>query len=530
MHIQMSAMSIVNTGKILPHRTLVITALVMAAVVVGFATPATAESAFPPIMPAQYIGPSDEMPDESKSVLPLLKQIRNGTSTENLICRDQMTLVQGISSRLACVYSDTAHILEQRGWTILRHATVDATSDQNQDVDSTQTATCGGIYDPIPPSIVDANNSFAIDFYRQVSASDAGKNIFFSPASMYVAFSALYEGAREDTALQIEDVFGFESETQKRHDSTSKLLSSLNQDDPCITLDMANALWLAERYDVYDSYADILRDTYLAHLESVSFEGDKPGVKRINQWVSENTNGKIEKALRPERVSSNTHSILTNTIYFKGDWFVPFPEENTEERDFWTGKNKVQADLMKMENPLGLDYLSTDDVQVLRLPYEGDRLSMLVILPTDEGGIRNLEGLLSAELITEWRNSLQQDTVKVTFPKFEMKTGYILNMPLAAMGMPDVFNSGLANLKGIVDIRTLPGNLYVLEAGQVAYVNVNEEGTEAAAFTYEILVPISVGPHVTYFVADHPFIFLIQDNQSGMILFMGKLVNPTIVN
>ena len=381
----------------------------------------------------------------------------------------------------------------------------------------------------ILPETYDANNTFAVEFYRQLSSDDelAGKNLFLSPVSIYVAFSVLYEGAKGNTAAQIEDVFGFDPDQEARHGNIDMMLSSLNRDDPHATLDMANALWISEQYKLYDSYVDTARDVYLAHVENVSFTDSKDGVKKINQWASDNTNEKIPKVIGPNDVNDMTLAVINNAIYFKGTWLAQFPEEHTEKGDFWTGTDSVRADFMDMGGPAAFNYTSSDGAEVLQLPYKGDRLSMLVILPYDRDGIGDLEDSLSADVIRKWQDGLQETEIQVSIPKLEMKTKYLLNGSLKNMGMPDAFHKKDAKFGGMADISTLPGNIYVSKAIHDAYVKVNEEGTEAAAVTTIIVAIDEAVPQPQAFIADHPFIFLIQDDESGAILFMGRVSDPT---
>ena len=452
-----------------------------------------------------------------------LEQLRAGTPTDGILCHGGKVLVQG-SGRPACVSQPTADKLQQRGWIpAMQSAAGRADPVQGRDPDAG--------YPAMPPEISDANNSFAVDFYRQVSSSDrhAGKNLFFSPTSMHVAFSALYEGAREDTAAQMEDVFGFDPDMQARHDAMGRLLASLNRDDPHATLDMANALWVAKQYGLYESYTDTLRGVYLAHVENVAFTDPEDGVKKVNQWASDSTNERIKKILMPGDVDDLTLAVITNAIYFKGTWLVQFPEDRTAEDDFWTGTDYVRADFMRRGEPGPFSYAQSDGAQVLRLPYKGDRLSMLVVLPDDRDGIKDLEDSLSADMVRKWQDGLRNAKVVVSIPKFEMKTNYDLAGSLARMGMPDAFSEGAANLTGVANVMSLPGNIYVSKAAQDAYVKVNEEGTEAAAVTTIVATTDSKPPPPPRFVADHPFIFLIQDDESGAILFMGKVTDPTIV-
>ena len=372
----------------------------------------------------------------------------------------------------------------------------------------------------IPDAIAAANNGFAVDFYREVSAKDG--NIFFSPTSMFVAFSALYEGARENTADQMRQVFGFEPDLQARYNATARLMSSVNRDDPNATLEMANALWPALQFVPSDSYVDAVRSVYLADVERVDFTGG--GVDRINSWASEKTHGKIEEVLTPDAVDASTFLVITNSIYFNGSWTVPFPEEDTVNHDFWKRPSEsVKTDFMRVQDRF--DYASLDGAQIIRMPYVGDRLSMLVILPNDRDGIGSLESGVSAGQMAQWKQSMQSHEVSVFMPKFTMETSYSLPAYLSSLGMVDVFDDSLADLSGIAPVE--PNGLYVSEAIHKAYVDVNEVGTEAAAITAMVLAYTSSQPPPPMFIANHPFIFIIQDDESGAILFMGRLSDPT---
>lgn len=372
-----------------------------------------------------------------------------------------------------------------------------------------------GLRAAIPPEIVAASNGFAVELYRQVSNEDG--NVFFSPISAYAAFSIIGEGARGETASQLQNAFGFEPDEELRHNHTAAMISSLNQRDPHATLKMANSLWLAEWFEPHHSYVNVISDTYQADVSRLDFlEG---GVDRINEWAAEETQGKIQKVLEPGALDVSTASVMLNAIYFKGTWEEQFPTENTYESDFWNGTQEVKANFMRLES--WFDYARLDGVQVLRMPYEGDRLSMLVVLPTDRDGIELLEEAITPKQIGQWRDILYGTKVTVSMPKFEMRTHYDLIGPLNDLGVVDVFDRAAADLTGIADIAE---NLYVNQAIQDAYILVNEEGTEAAAVTTGVVVPTSAPE---WFMADHPFIFLIQDDESGTILFMGRVSNPS---
>ena len=418
------------------------------------------------------------------------------------------------------MYENTAKKLESRGWEIVSLYKADIIDEMP---DSQDRSTIPKDDPPtqanftIPHNIATANNDFAVNFYRQISDND--ENLFFSPSSMYVVFSVLYEGAREDTARQIQDVFGFESVADTRHNHTARTMESLNQDDPYATLTMANALWLADWFSPYESYLDLARGTYLADIVPVDFTGD--GVEKINMWASDNTNQKIKRVIGSGDVDRLTAMVITNAIYFKGTWVTQFPTEATQESDFWTNSTEnVDADFMHVTGVF--NYTKHDDVQVIKLPYKGDRLSMLVALPKDLDGIAALEESISPGMISQWKQNMYDAEIVVSMPKFTMMTKYPLNEPLKNLGMIDVFHESHANLLSIADTSDI-GNLYVGKATQDAFIDVNEEGTEAAAVS-TLSTVTSLPPD---FTANHPFLFIIQDDQSGTILFMGRLSNPT---
>ena len=375
----------------------------------------------------------------------------------------------------------------------------------------------------VPPQIAESVNEFAFDFYRNVSEAD--ENVFFSPVSVYVAFSVLYEGARGQTAEQMLDVFGFEPDDEERHAASANMMAALNAEDPHAILEMANALWIADWFTPYELYLDIARQTYLATVETVDFAGEgKPGVKKVNEWAAEKTRDKIKKVLFDRDVNDLTAAVITNAVYFKGTWLVQFPEEDTKEGQFWKGgEDGISADFMHVTD--NFDYADTGHAQILRLPYEGDRLSMLAVLPRETGGLEKLE--LSAGTVSEYVEMLEPQDVLVSLPKFETRTNYDLKKSLKEMGMPDAFDKKLADLSGLADLALLLGNLYVEKATHDAYVKVTEEGTEAAAVTTIVVAIESELPPIPHFNADRPFLFIIYDEQSSLILFMGKISDPT---
>ena len=377
----------------------------------------------------------------------------------------------------------------------------------------------------IPPEAASSNNAFATDMYRQIAADSAHKdrNVFFSPFSLYTAASIVYEGAHGETASQIERVFGFEPDDNIRHEIMSNASSSINRHDPHATLVTANALWLDRGFDPYQEYVDIVRGVYRADIDRLDFANDaENSAERINAWAGDKTQGKITRAVTLRDVEQAA-SVSSNAIYFKGTWTTQFDPADTHRGAFWrTDASKAEVDFMR--NTAFFNYAESDLMQVLQMPYEGGRLSMLVFLPSERDGIRGLEDAISAQRIKTWTEGMSPLEVTVLMPKFEMETYYQLNGYLARLGMSHAFDPVLANFSGKVDLTKIPGNLYVSSASQSAFVKVNEEGTEAAAVSAFVDRIISEPPE---FIADHPFVFAIQDDASGAILFMGRMLDPT---
>ena len=409
-------------------------------------------------------------------------------------------------SKNVCVYLSTFQKLIERGWALDVHT---------HPFGYTEPSTAD-----IPPldisdstNIVSANNQFAIDFYSQV-VSDKQENVFFSPWSISTAFAIAYEGARGSTADEMSDAFGFVKDDDERRNSFAAIHEDLNQKNAKYKLNIANALWLAPDFEPFPEYVNTAKTYYDSEVASVNLIGN--GVDIINDWVKTKTEGKIEELLLPGSLTVNTRMVITNAIYFNGTWVMPFDDRYTSEQDFVINSQKtVKAPLMSQDS--FFNYTDAENLQILELPYEGDRLSMLILLPKKMDGIKSLEESLSAQKISQWNDDLFERRLQVQIPKFVMETDYDLIPGLREMGINDAF--GPADFSGISN-----SGLYIVKAIHKAFVDVNEKGTEAAAAT-GIVMDESAPPS---FRADHPFVFIIQDKETGNILFIGKVVDPTI--
>ena len=378
-------------------------------------------------------------------------------------------------------------------------------------------------------AVVAADNRFAYDMYLQLIRDPRYKdgNLFFSPFSISSAFAIAYEGARSKTADQIGSVFHYPAETQQLRMGYSRSIAHLAGGDRNFTLCIANALWAEKTYPFLPAYTDTVRHWYAANATSLDFIGQPEESRQtINKWVAERTNNKITDLLAPGTVTPLTRLGITNAVYFKGTWSLQFDPKNTQDADFHSSPAKTVSVKM-MEQTAGearYPYAETGDLQMLSLPYKhgiGSGLSMVVLLPRNSS-LAAAEAALDPENLPALEQTATTRRVMVYFPKFSTRTDYSLAGPLAAMGMPDAFGSA-ADFSGMDGTR----NLNISSVIHSAYVNVDEEGTEAAAATHIMMGAGAAAPEMpVVFRADHPFIFLIQDNDTKTILFIGRIVDP----
>jgi len=438
------------------------------------------------------------------------KQVSQGVTPMEVICKEGLELIFKLTNNSpACVKPSTIVKLIERGWAVYS-GNVENKNPTNIDV-------------PVnadPTSIIEANNRFAFEFYSQLAKQEDDKNIFYSPWSISTAFAIAYEGARGNTADEMTQVFGFPSDDNQRRNEFKSANNDLNQKDAKYKLSVANALWIADFFEPIQEYVDVAKTYYDSEVSKVDFVTDE-GIKTINEWVKQKTEEKIDKVLEEGSTNALTRLVITNAIYFKGNWVTQFDEENTYVDSFWVSLyENVQVPMMRLE-PTFFNYTKTDQLQVLELPYEGDKLSMLVLLPNEKDGLGAAEKTLTVENLSQWKDNLSSTETVVLLPKFSLETKYDLIPSLERLDMPTAFQEGVADFSGITEIE----RLFIAQAIHKAFVDVNEEGTEAAAVT-AIEIRTESAPVYEIFKADHPFIFIIQDNETDNILFLGRVVNP----
>ncbi|KUG20451.1 MAG: serpin family protein [Methanomicrobiaceae archaeon] len=379
-------------------------------------------------------------------------------------------------------------------------------------------------------SVAAGNNRFACDLYRNLADDPkyAETNLFFSPYSISSALAITYEGARGTTADEIRSVLHLPENDTLRREGFSGINARMNSVDAACTLRTANALWAEETYQFLPEYIETAERYYGANATNIDFiNAPEESRSTINRWVEERTEEKIRDLLPPGSIDPVTRLVITNAIYFEGTWVKQFDENLTRDDDFRVAPERaVRVPMMQRTGEDAVfNYTETGTVQVLGMPYaheSGRQLSMLVILPNDEN-LTAAEAALDPEQIGELRQSLVSQRVDVFFPKFTLETEYSLPETLAAMGMPTAF-SGAADLSGMDGTR----DLFISDVIHKAFVDVDEEGTEAAAATAVVVRLVSAPQNndIPVFRADHPFVFLILDDDTGNILFIGRVANP----
>uniref|UniRef100_A0A8C1TAE1 Serpin B6 n=1 Tax=Cyprinus carpio TaxID=7962 RepID=A0A8C1TAE1_CYPCA len=431
-----------------------------------------------------------------------------------------------------------------------------------------------------------ANTQFSLNLFKKISGGNASGNVFYSPISISSALAMVSLGAKGNTAAQMFQVLGFNNppkmpdavtpapyqqaqkpqiacgvkgqhelpmmqQTQKLekpaelkkspaqltsgqktedqiHSSFNKLMSELNKPGAPYVLSLANRLYGEQSYQFVEKFLNDAKRYYEAGLEEVDFK-KKPDAVRldINKWVEKNTQGKIKDLLPQGTIDLLTRLVLVNAIYFKGNWLVKFPKEATRDGQFNLNKYRTKpVKMMYQESKFPLAFIPEMNSQVLELPYVGKNLSMMIILPNEiedeTTGLQKLEKALTYEKLMEWTkpSKMRQQVVNVSLPRFKMEETYDnMKSLLISMGMEDVFDERKVNLSGMS-----PSNdLVVTKVVHKAFIEVNEEGTEAAASTG---VVVGIRSSAPMFIADHPFLFFIRHNPSNSILFYGRFCSP----
>lgn len=364
-------------------------------------------------------------------------------------------------------------------------------------------------------------NTFALELYRNIKES--GMNVFFSPFSIHACMAMAYIGARERTATEIQHVFKITRTPQQFALMYKAFQDSLNQagKEKGLELAVANSLWLQRGLNLLTNYLTTIETNFGKQLFEVDFSAGATKAQ-VNNWVSEQTKGKIPTIV--DNIPPSTIMAIINAIYFKGNWLIPFDKDITEDLPFTleTGE-KILVPTMAVQNTYR--YLEGTNYQCLELMYENERFSMVILLPKEPNGLADLEGTLSIETLNQILKNASLQNLLVYIPKFSFMSTYNLNEPLKAMGLHDAFSDEAADFSGMTGAKTFCIELIIHKT----FLDVNEEGTEAAAAT-AILTRMKAmpPPPPPIFRADHPFLFFVLDKQNDCILFMGSVSTPSL--
>ena len=374
-------------------------------------------------------------------------------------------------------------------------------------------------------SFDEAVNVFGFNMFKQLNEENDG-NIFFSPYSIFTALAMTYEGARNKTADEMSSVLNVEQNNESLHNYMKSLYEYLNKENDDYNISTANALWVNKNFKLLEDYLKIIKDYYGGDATEVDYGNPQEAAGIINQWVESNTNGLIKDLITEGVISPLTRLILTNAIYFKGTWKVQFDPDNTTDRDFKISSgNSVEVSTMNLiETEDVFNYTETDTLQILELPYTSNDLSMIILLPKNND-LSNIIDSVDNDKLSGWKESMVEKSLDIYLPKFEIETKYSLKETLKQLGMMDPFTTA-ADFSGITGGK----DLFISNVIHKAFVEINEEGTEAAAATAVIMDLTSVnggGSSRIVFDCDHPFMYLIQHKETGTILFMGSINDPS---
>ena len=374
--------------------------------------------------------------------------------------------------------------------------------------------------------LVEGNSAFAFQLYQALRGQEG--NLFYSPHSISLALAMTYAGARGQTAEQMAATLQFLLEQERLHPAFNWLDVELAQrgegaegkDGEGFRLNIVNAIWGQKDYSFMPAFLDVLAQNYGAGLRILDFinETEKSRLA-INQWVSDQTEGRIEDLIPQGVIDALTRLVLTNAIYFNAAWEYPFDEDVTADGPFYLlDGGQVTVPMMKQTESFG--YTDGEGYQAVELPYDGGELSMVILLP-EAGQFQAFEQGLEAGQVDDIIDGLQVAHVTLAMPKFEFDSEFSLKDTLADMGMPIAF-SGAADFSGM----TGAPDLYISEVLHKAFVSLDEAGTEAAAATAVVMKETGMPTELVEVTIDHPFIFLIRDIQTGAILFVGRVMNP----
>ncbi|CAK6983044.1 antithrombin-III [Scomber scombrus] len=393
--------------------------------------------------------------------------------------------------------------------------------------------------EPIPEStnprvweLSKANGRFALSLYRQLALSKTPEeNIFMSPISVSTAFAMTKLGACEQTLQQIMEVFEFDTIKGKTSDQVHFFFAKLNcrlyrKKDETTELISANRLFGEKSLMFNETYQNISETVYGAKLLPLNFK-EKPEQARvtINNWISNKTENRIQDTLPPGVLDSTAILVLVNTIYFKGQWKNKFDKDNNFADDFHVSETRsCSVNMMYQEAKFRYRYFPDDQVQLLEMPYRGDDITMVMVLPSRDSTLAQVEESLDLRKLSGWLDQMKETSVSVHVPRFRVEDSFSLKEKLQKMGLTDLFNPETASLPGMMEDGS--DGLFISDAFHKAFLEVNEEGSEAAAATVVVAIGRSFPTNREVFRANRPFLLLIREVSINTLLFIGRVADP----
>jgi len=378
-------------------------------------------------------------------------------------------------------------------------------------------------------TLIDGNSEFAFDLYQVLKETDG--NLFYSPYSISVALAMTFAGARGETERQMADTLNFILSQDSIHPALNGLDLDLNnrgegakgKDGGAFRLNIVNAIWGQKDFEFLPEFLDVLAENYGAGLRTLDFVAEpEPSRITINDWVSRQTKGRIKDIIPQGAIDPLTRLILTNAIYFNAAWKFRFRERPTSDGifDLLDGA-KITARMMQETEQYG--YARGDNYQAIEIPYDGDELSMVILLP-DSGQFEDFESSMEHETVDNIISNIRKCLVSLEMPRFNFESEFSLNNVLATMGMPTAFFPYAADFSGMTGNQ----DLFIEDVIHKGFVAVDKSGTEAAASTAVRMGFISAPPRPLLVTVNRPFVFLIRDIETGTVLFMGRVLNPEI--
>ncbi|XP_052678603.1 LOW QUALITY PROTEIN: serpin B3-like [Crassostrea angulata] len=364
----------------------------------------------------------------------------------------------------------------------------------------------------------DANKAFMLSLLKELPQAS---NVFYSPFSISTALAMVHLGARTDTLKEMDQVLHFDKMGKETHSAFGGYLEYLSKETGDITLKTANKIYQSMRFKPEETFMIECKKHFKTTAESMDFSQSAEASSKINSWVSQQTKNKIQNLVPADALNALTFMVLINAIYFKGNWKSKFQSKNTQKMEFRNEKDKYMTDMMYQKASFRFCHLPDMQINALDIPYQGDTLSMLVLLPMAVDGLNDLEEKLSERFLNGVISHLREQKVEVHLPKFKMESTVKLGPHLSALGMSSAFDENKADFSGIDNSK----NVYINEVFHKAFVEVNEEGSEAAAAT-AVIFGTNCVQITEEFRANHPFLFFIRDSVNDVILFSGRFYQP----